>query len=55
MSGGLHSARISDVERVLCGDGVGKIINFKLGGQKKKDVKFICHERGTILKEQVYS
>ena len=35
----LHTARINNVESVLCGDRVRKMVNFDLGRQIKKDDK----------------
>ena len=37
MTSFLHTARISGVESILCGDGVGKMVNFELGRQIKKE------------------
>lgn len=33
-----HTARISDVESVLCGDGIRKMVNVELSRQIKKGV-----------------
>ena len=48
MTSVLHTARISNVESVECGDRVrwkdGKLF-FELGRRIKEDVHFICYER----------
>ena len=49
MTSVLRTARISNVESALCRDRVRKMINFELSLRIKKDVKFICHERGVRL------